>query len=268
MFPAFYGLTIVLVLAALGASLARFFRQPSLIAYLVVGLALPWLGIFSVEVHKETLALFSDLGLMFLLFLVGLEMNVGSVRQVGRDALLLGLGQLFFTWIGGFLIATLFSFPTLEAFFIGLAFALSSTVLAVGLLAEKKDQSSLYGKLSVGLLLVQDLVVVLVLVILSGLPQGTKLFSFSGIGGASLVLFKGIALFVFAFLLGRRIIPFLFERVARSEELIFIVSLAWVFVVAVLTELLGFSVAIGGFLAGLSLANSYEHFQIAHRMRS
>lgn len=263
-----YGLAIVLVLAALGAALARFFRQPALIAYLAVGLALPWLGIFDVAGHKETLALFSDLGLMFLLFLVGLEMNISSVRQIGRDSLLLGLGQLLFTWVGGFCIALLFAFSTLEAFFIGLAFALSSTVLAVGLLAEKKDQSSLYGKLSVGILLVQDFIVVLALVLLSGFPKGITLFSLAGLGSASFVLLKGMALFVFAFLLGKRIIPFLFERVARSEDLVFVVSLAWVFLIAVLTELLGFSVAIGGFLAGLSLANSYEHFQIASRMRS
>jgi Kef-type K+ transport system membrane component KefB len=268
MLSALYGLTVVLVLAALGAALARFFRQPALLAYLAVGLALPWLGIFDVTNHKETLTLFSDLGLMFLLFLVGLEMNIHSVRQIGRDSFLLGFGQLLFTWVGGFFIALLFSFSTPESFFIGLAFALSSTVLAVGLLAEKKDQSSLYGKLSVGMLLVQDFLVVLVLVLLSGFPKEMTVLSLAGLGSLFFVLLKGIALFVFAFLLGKRIIPFVFERVARSEELVFVVSLAWVFLIAVLTELLGFSIAIGGFLAGLSLANSYEHFQIANRMRS
>lgn len=265
-----YGLAIVLCFAALAGYLFRLFGQPTVLAYLVAGIAIPFSGLFDPNLYRENLSLFSDLGVMFLLFLVGLEMNYSSLRQVGRDGVLLGLGQLIISFAGGFFLVKLFGFTNIESFYAGFALALSSTVIVIGLLAEKKDLNSLYGKLAVGLLLTQDFFVIAFLVVLSGLGAKATGGDFSGwqsFGGVVFSVAKGLSFAVLVFLLGRRIVPQFFERIARSNELVFVASIAWLFAAASLSKLLGFSVEIGGFLAGLALANSYEHYQVANRVR-
>jgi Kef-type K+ transport system membrane component KefB len=264
-----YGLSIVLCVAAIAGYFFKLLGQPTVLAYLVTGLAIPLFGIFDVGTNQETLNFFSDLGIMFLLFLVGLEMNYTSLRQVGRDGVFLGVGQLFISFLIGFFLVKLFGFTGLEAFYASTALALSSTVIVIGLLAEKKDLNSLYGKLAIGLLLTQDFFVILLLIVLSGFG-GVAGASFSGwqnFGGALFAILKGIAFATLLFLLGRRMVPRFFEHIARSNELVFVASLAWLFAAVSISKLLGFSVEIGGFLAGLALANSYEHHQVANRVR-
>lgn len=265
-----YGLAIVLCFAAVTGYIFRLFGQPAILAYLAAGIAIPLFGIFDVSANQQTLEFFSNLGIMFLLFLVGLEMNYSSLRQVGRDSLLLGIGQLVISFVGGFFLVKIFGFTNPESFYAGVALALSSTVIVIGLLAEKKDLNSLYGKLAIGLLLTQDFFIIVFLVVLSGLGTGTVGGSLSGwqsFGGIAFSVTKGLAFVALLFLIGRHIVPRFFERIARSNELVFVTSIAWLFAAASVSELLGFSLEIGGFLAGLALANSYEHYQVANRVR-
>ncbi len=256
-------LAIVIATAAGLGVAAKLLKQPIILAYLGAGLLAGYFGFFNLA-NKETFQLFSNMGIMFLLFLIGLEINYTSLRLIGKSALIIGLGQLIFTFIVGFLIALFFGFNNLISAYIAVALTFSSTIIVVKLLSEKKDLNSLYGKLSIGLLLVQDFAAILILIFLAGIETGKGLV-FADI---FLTIVKGGVLFVLMLYLGRKIFPFIFDKAARSQELLFLISLAWVFAVAVVVEKIGFSLEIGGFLAGLALANSAEHFEISSRIKT
>ena len=255
-------LAIVVVLAAILGIIAKLLKQPTILAYIITGAIIAYFGFFHFD-NQDVLRAFSDMGIMFLLFLVGLEINYKTVRLVGRESLIGGLAQVVFTALAGFGIAELLGFGWLEAAYIAAALTFSSTIIVVQLLSEKKVMNSLYGKLSIGFLLVQDFVVILLLVALSGVESG------AGVSWQSLVLtiIESILLLTVFFFLGRKIFPYIFSKIARSQELLFLSSLAWLFVMVALTKQIGFSIEIGGFLAGLALANSSEHFEISSKIR-
>lgn len=268
MTPGFLDLAIVVFLAAFLGSAAKVLRQPLILAYLGVGVIIASFGFLPIAEH-EVFRLLSDLGIMFLLFLVGLEINWSSLKAVGKTSLIVGLGQIVFTAGIGYLIALAFDFPALHAAYLGIALTFSSTVIVIKLLSEKKDEHSLYGKISIGILLVQDVVAIALLVVLAGFADTG---GFEGgmrtlLAAVGLTAIKGIILFFLILSVGRRLMPHFLDRVARSRELLFLISLAWVFLVAEVVRRAGFSIEIGGFLAGLAFANSFEHHEISSRVR-
>ncbi len=253
---------VVLVAATLGI-IARLLKQPVILAYIFTGVVIGAFSFFHLT-SKELFQTFSDLGIMFLLFLVGLEINYTSLRLVSRPSILVGLGQVIFTFIPGFFIARFFDFNVLQSAYIAIALTFSSTIIVIKLLSEKKDTNSLYGKISIGLLLVQDFIAILILVFLAGVEIGRDHITLNIL----LTLVKGVALFAATLYLGRKILPLIFNKIARSQELLFLSSLAWCLGIVAIVSKVGFSIEIGGFLAGLALANSSEHFQISARIRS
>lgn len=255
-------LAILFVLATAIAVLARLFRQPLILAYLATGGLIAYFG-FAEAVGSETFKLFSNLGIMFLLFLVGLEINYTSLRLVGKHALISGLSQIAITASLGFLLTRLLGFSLFNGLYIAVALTFSSTIIIIKLLSDKKDINSLYGKLAVGMLLVQDMVAISILVILTGIQGSGSIEIF----GVVITLVKAALLFGVTIWLGRKILPHLFDVIAHSQELLFLASTAWVFLVAMIVNQVGFSIEIAGFLAGLGLANSSENFQIANRIR-
>ncbi len=256
-------LAATVVLVTILSVFARLLKQPFILAYLAAGALIASFGFFNLADH-ETFKLFSDLGIMFLLFLVGIEINYDSLKLVGRTSIILGLGQIIFTSFFGFIIATFFGYDWLSSLYVAMALTFSSTIIIVKLLSDKKELRSLHGKISIGMLLVQDAVAILVLVMLSGLATG------DGATFSSLIitLFKGALLVGITLWLGKKVIPYIFDRLARSQELLFIASLAWVLGMAVIVSYLGFSIEIAGFLAGLALSNSMERLQIGNKIRS
>lgn len=263
MTPGIWELAIIVLIAAVLGIAAKLFKQPIILAYLATGLVIGYFGFFNLA-DKETFRIFADLGIMFLLFLIGLEINYASLRLVGKISLIVGLGQLIFTFIAGFLLAWWFGFNNIHAAYIAAALAFSSTIIVVKILSEKKDLNSLYGKISVGMLLVQDFAAIMLLLFLAGFENGNGVV----FGNIFLTALKGIVLFALMLILGRKFFPWLFDKVVHSQELLFLISLAWVFGTAAVVNKLGFSLEIGGFLAGLALANSSEHFEIAGKIKS
>ncbi|OGG42040.1 hypothetical protein A3A21_03360 [Candidatus Jorgensenbacteria bacterium RIFCSPLOWO2_01_FULL_45_25b] len=257
-----FDLGIVFVLAAALGIGARLLKQPLILAYLAAGALIAYFNVFHIG-EKDVFLVFSKLGVMFLLFLIGLEINYSALRVIGRVSLILGLSQIVITAGLGYLIAYFFGFAFLPALYIAIALAFSSTIIVLKLLSEKREEHSLYGRISIGFLLVQDFVAILLLVVLAGAQQSGG-FSFWRM---LLTIIEGAALFSAMLFLGRRVFPALFNVIARSHELLFLVSLAWMFLMVSFVQRLGFSIEIGGFLAGLALANSSENFQIAGRVR-
>lgn len=257
----FYQISILLVVAAVFGIVARIFKQPVLIGYLFAGLGLSALGVLGEDGALTSLA---QIGVTLLLFLVGLEMNLKELPTIGKTAVITGLGQILFTITGFFLITQLLGFSVLSSIYIAVAFSFSSTIIIIKLLSEKNDLDSLYGKIAVGFLLVQDFVAIIILMFLSGYGEGgLAVFEYLFIG------VKAIALFIFVWLISKHVLPVLFYKyVSRSSELLFITSIAWALGFAsFVAGPLSFTVEIGGFLAGIALSNLPEHLQIASRTR-
>src|SRR3989344_9680497 len=160
-------LAVLFGLAAILGVLTLLAKQPLIIAYIATGAVTGLFGFFNL-IEKETFHLFADLGITILLFLVGLEINYSSLRLVGRPSLVIGIGQILFTSIIGYFIIRAFGFDSLPALYVAIALTFSSTIIIIKLLSEKKDLQSLYGKIAVGFMLVQDVVAILLLVLLSG----------------------------------------------------------------------------------------------------
>lgn len=257
-----FDLAIVILIAAAFGVISRMFKQPTILAYLATGICIASVGMFAVGAN-ETFTAFSELGVMLLLFMVGLEINYTSLRLVGVQSLILGLGQIIFTFGIGYFLVSWLGFSSLTSAYIAIALTFSSTIVVVKLLSDRKEMNSLYGKLALGILLVQDIIAILILVVLAGIGRGGE-FS---VWNLTLVFIESIGLFLIMLLLGRRVLPVVFDKVARSNELLFLVSMAWVFLVAALVSKIGFSVEIAGFLAGIALANSSEHHEIASRVK-
>ncbi|MGH7443779.1 MAG: cation:proton antiporter, partial [Longimicrobiales bacterium] len=165
-FPVLRDLGLILVAGALFVLLARRINMPTIVAYIFAGLVLgPLTGLIS---STESVALIAEAGIALLLFLVGLELSLAKIRDVGRVAIAAGLGQVALTAVGGFGLARLLGFTAIEAAFIGTALTFSSTVVVVQLLGQKRELDTLYGRIAVGILLVQDLVVIIALTFLTG----------------------------------------------------------------------------------------------------
>ena len=266
-------LAIIICLASFLGIIAKMLKQPLVLAFIltgiIIGLVQRQLDLFSIG-NEDVFHLFSELGIMFLLFLIGLEMNYTSLKTVGKTSLFVGIGQILFTFTFGFIISYfLLGFSQIYAAYIAIALTFSSTIIIVKLLSDKKALNSLYGKISIGFLLVQDFVVILMLITLTGLGSsdnfvGTQLF---------FTFLLGIAFFALMVILGRSFFPWVFSKIAKSQELLFLTSLAWVFAMVAIIEGIekvigiGFSIEVAGFLAGLALANSSEHYQIASRIK-
>lgn len=251
----------LLVVAALAGSLARALKQPLLIGYLFAGFIL---ALFGIVTDVEVFSGLGQVGVALLLFLVGLEMNLRELPTIGRVALLTGIGQIIFTSSIGFLISLGLGFAILPSIYIAIALTFSSTIIIVKLLSEKNDLDSLYGKISVGFLLVQDFVAVLILMYLAGLGRGAlSPIDYLVIG------VKGILLLLAVWIFSKRLLPTIFNKfLANSQELLFIASIGWALGVAsFVAGPLGFTFEIGGFLAGLALSNLPEHLEIASKTR-
>lgn len=258
---AFLELSAVLVLATVLGILAKILKQPLIVAYIVSGIIVSFLGVFRGG-DREIFDLFSNLGIAFLLFLVGVDLKFDDLRYLGRAAFITGIGQIVFTTLVGFILISALGYDFWPSLYMAFAITFSSTVIIIKLLSEKGHLQSLYGKISVGFLLVQDFVAILFLMIVSGL--GPEALSFGHVAGA---FGRGFILVIAAYLASKYLLKYLFRLVSTSLELLFVSAIAWAFAFSAFAVLLGFSTAIGAFLAGLVIASSPYSLQISARVR-
>ncbi|OGH11353.1 MAG: hypothetical protein A3B38_00810 [Candidatus Levybacteria bacterium RIFCSPLOWO2_01_FULL_36_13] len=262
----FLEITLIIGLASILSIVFRVLKQPEILAYILTGVILGPLVLGKIE-NPELVRSLSEIGITLLLFMVGLELRYSDLKAVGKISLITGIGQIVFTSLIGFLISIFLGFSIIASLYISIALTFSSTIIIVKLLSDKKDLRSLYGKISVGFLLVQDFVAIIALIFLSGFSQNAT--SINPIG-LLLLLLKGVIIFGLVGYLSRSILPRIMERIPHSPETLFLFSVAWAFGVSFLISSppIGFSIEIGGFLAGLALANSSESLQISARVKS
>jgi Kef-type K+ transport system membrane component KefB len=245
-------LGLIVSVAAVFALLGKLVRMPSIIAYIVAGFLLgPALN--AVEVG-DSLELISKLGIALLLFLVGLELSFEKIRDVGRVAVVAGLGQVVFTALGGLALCLALGFDFMSSLFLAVGLTFSSTVVVVKLLDQKGDLGRLYGRIAVGIFLVQDLVVIAVLTLLTGLTKGGGFDFFSILKGLGLAAGGMAILLVVTLLASKYVLPKPFAWASRNPDTIFIWALFWCFLITGLAGAMGLSVEVGAFLAGIALA--------------
>ncbi len=242
---------LLLIAAAVGAVGVRL-RQPLIVSFIAVGILVgpSVLGLVSANDQIDLLAKF---GITLLLFVVGLKLDLHIIRTMGPVALATGLGQVVFTSVFGYLIAIWMGMSLVAALYVAVALTFSSTIIIVKLLSDKREVDTLHGRIALGFLIVQDLIVVLVMIGLNALAQTDDM----PISMAALsVLLKGVAFLVVVALITRYLLPRLLGLLASSQELLVLFGIAWAVSLAMLGDTLGFSKEVGAFVAGVSLAST------------
>jgi predicted Kef-type K+ transport protein len=194
---------------------------------------------------------------------VGLKLDVRLVSKLGPVALATWLGQVVFTSLFGFAIAITLGFETVPAVYIAVALTFSSTIIIVKLLTDKRELEELHGRIALGFLIVQDIIVVLAMIAITatGTAAGDDLFrEFAGVVIRGALLLTTVALF------GRFVAPTVTHVLARSSELLVLASVTWAVALAAVSILLGFSEEVGAFLAGMSLASTPYREAISGRL--
>lgn len=257
--------SVVLSLACVIGYIVLRLKLPLMIAYLLTGVLLSFLNVFDLN-HSLVLDVLPEIGIAFVLFLIGMELDLREIKSLGLPITISATTQILITTGLGFVIANRLGFGTLESVYLGLGLAFSSTIVVIKLLLEKKDLSSLYGKLSIGILLIEDIAALIVLMFASLGGSATSL-SIEGSMPFFILLAKMAALFAITFVISKFVLEKIFDAVARSTELLFFSAITWCFVFTSIAVLSGFSVVIGSFLAGIALASSPYHFQIQGKIK-
>lgn len=246
----FYEFAALLGLAVGIGFLGRLLKQPLIVSFIAVGLIV---GPHGLDLLKsiDKINLLSEMGIAVLLFVVGLKLDVTLIRTSGKVSLATGMGQVIFTSVFGYFICLWLGFETVTSIYIAVALTFSSTIIIVKLLSDKKEIQSLHGQISIGFLIVQDIVVIIAMIVLSAL--GTQ-SDYSIMEEIIWVVVKGVGMMIFIILLIRYVMYRLTSLMARTPELLVLFSLTWAIALAAGSDYLGFSKEVGAFLGGISLA--------------
>lgn len=241
---------IIIVAATAIAFLAKQTGQPTIIAYILTGLLLG--PVFLDIVTEEGLVeLMAELGLGFLLFLLGIKMRFDDIRNILRPIVNIAVWQTILQTALAFAVAYVLGFTLIETTIIALATVFGATPIIVKILTDKDEITALPGKIDVGVLIVQDIYLVFILAMLSagGLTSVTDV-------GLTLVTITVMMSFIAVFSLAssRYLLPRLFRRIADDKDVFFVIGIAWAFLFIVVSEQLDLSIEVGAFLAGISLA--------------
>ena len=253
----------ILVVASLVGAICLWLRQPLISAFILVGVLVGPVGLDWVHAHDQV-ELFAELGVSVLLFVVGLKLDPGLIRTVGTVSVIAGTGQIVLTAILGYGLALAFGLESFAAFYVAAALTFSSTIIIVKLLSDKREIDALYGRIAIGILIVQDIVVILLMLLLGSYNTDIPDVNFAL--ESLKVLAKGTGFLVLVGLVTRFILPLLLHSLARSSELIVLFAIAWAIGLASLGVTLGFSQEVGALVAGISIAATPYRAALAARL--
>ena len=249
----FRDIVIIFVAAFAGGLAARALRLPSLLGYLVAGVALGphALALIGNVADVQTIA---EFGVVLLLFAVGVEISIVDLAHVGRRVVLAGTGQVVGTMAVGYAIGLALGWGSGQAIVLGMVLSLSSTMVVMKTLTDRAEADTLHGRVTTGVLLFQDLAFIPMIAVLPALAGGGGSF-LPDLGAAAV---RAAVVLGLVFVLGARGIPWLLRRVAlvgaRESFIVTVVALA--FAIAAATSWVGLSAAVGAFLAGLVISKS------------
>lgn len=238
--------------AAIFASIALYTRQPLIIAYIALGACIGPYGM-SMVTDLNLLSQIGHIGIIFLLFLLGLDMQPQALWATLRKSLVVALSSSLLFWGIGYAVAHLFGFSNLDALVVGAAMMFSSTIIGIKLLPTTVLHHRHIGELMIGLLLLQDLLAIIVLMVLISVGSGDtqNMAADLTLSLLSLPLLVGAAILAVRYVL----LP-LITRFDRFHEYIFLLAIGWCLGLAEAAKALGLSEEIGAFIAGISIATS------------
>lgn len=255
-------LSIILVAAGVFTILSKALKQPLILGYIIAGFLVgPHLGLFP-QFSAEAVHEWSEIGIIFLLFGLGLEFSFKKLIKVGSSALLTAGVKCIGMMIVGLLAGNAMGWTFMESVFLGGLLSMSSTTIIIKAYDDMGLKKKPYASLIFGSLVVEDLIAVLLLVLLSTMAVSNQ---FAG-GEMLLAIFKLVLYIVLSFVVGIYVIPTLFKKVRKflSDEILLLVSIGLCFGMVVLANLAGFSSALGAFLMGSILSETFEGEKIEH----
>ncbi len=243
-------LALAIMMAWLIGVAAHWLRQPLILAYLIAGFALGPSGLKWIK-SQESISTISELGLIFMLFMIGLEIDLKKIIRAGKVIVVTGVVQIVGCCVLGVLLFVAMGLPfgggQWDALYLGVGVALSSTVIIVKVLYDKRELDTLPGRVTLGVLVLQDLFAILFLALQPSLNDLRLDIIFLSIGRVAMLV-------AVALLVSRHVLPYLFHRIARLPELVVVGALAWCFFVGEFAEFMHLSREMGALVAGVSLS--------------
>ena len=259
-----FQISVAIVVATLFAIVARWTRQPVILGYIAAGVmlgqteGLGWITTSEIEP-------ISELGLILLLFMIGLEIDLKKLRRAGKPFVAAGAGQFIICVVLGLLVMPMLGFKYsakgYAPLYLSVAAALSSTMIVVKLLYDKSELDTVPGRLTLGVLVFQDIWAILFLAVQPDLQNPAPIVIFSS-------LVKGAGMVAFALAASRWVLPILFRSIAKVPELLVLGALAWCFFVALVAERLGLSLEMGALIAGVSLSTFPYNLDVVAKVTS
>ncbi|MFA7298324.1 MAG: cation:proton antiporter [Candidatus Absconditabacterales bacterium] len=259
----FISLGIVIGIVLMSVGLMKVLKQPMIIGYIIAGTAIS-LFLPSLLQTNTAFQSFGNLGIALLLFIVGMELNPTIIKDLGRTSIIAGFFQVLITGGLGYFIATMLGFDMMTSIFLSIGLAFSSTIVVLKLLGDRDEMESTSGRLSIGVLIVQDLIVMLIILGMATLKN------IQGVGSSVVIISlvaKIIGLGIGIYLLSKYFIPMITKKIAESQEYLFLFSIGRCFILGALFHRLGFGIEIGALMAGITLANSSYRFEITSRIK-
>lgn len=245
----FTQLSLVLIVVVVMSVLMRLLRQPLIMGYIVSGVIVGPSFLHIVQ-NQSAFDSFSVIGISLLLFIIGLGLNAGVIQSLGKVAFLTSMSIL--PLLGGivFGISWLLGYNLVSSLVIAMALFFSSTIIVMKVLSDKKETTRLFGQIVLGVLLIEDVVAMIAVVVIAMLanPGESSVLSLGFIAAKAVALAGGL------YIVSNYILPHIVRSFAKSQEMLFIFSVAWGFSIATLFELAGFSHEVGALFAGISLA--------------
>lgn len=256
----FTQISAIIAIATFMGLIMHLLKQPLIMGHILTGIIV---GPFGLDiVHAEdTVDVFSKFGITLLLFIIGLGLNPRVIREVGKAAISTGVGQVLFTSTASYFLLSALGYEQVEAIFIALALSFSSTIIVLKLLSDKKEQNRLYGKISIGFLLVQDIIATFALLGVATLGGGAVEVSFT------VLALRALGLGVFLYVMAAWVLPHMNRIIANSQEFLFLFAIGWGLGIASLSSELGLSLEVGALFAGVALASLPYAQEVGARLR-
>lgn len=261
--PVFIEICVVLALTTAISFLMKFLKQPLIVGYILAGILAGPYGL-NVLQAKETLELFSKFGVTILLFIIGIHLSPKVIKELGKTSFLVGVGQVIITSIVGFIISIMLGLDKIAALYVSIALTLSSTIIILKLISDKGDTHKLYSKLTISLLIIQDLVATFVLLLITSFSNTKEVLANESF---FITILKTIAIIIIFAVVIRFILPGLMQFASKSQDLLFLFSLTWGLCISYISTLFGLSIEVGALVAGVAISSSEFAEEISSKLQ-
>lgn len=258
----FTELGLVFVIVALIAGVMRLLRQPLILGYIITGILVGPVMLDLIHA-KDAFNGFSQIGITLLLFIIGLGMNVGVIKSLGRVSIVTAAVLLSTVGVLGVIVTHAFGFDLQTSLIIGLSLFFSSTIIILKVLSDKREIHRLHGQVAIGIILVDDIVATLAIVVVAALGSGNalSLLDFGLLG------LKAVSLGLLLWIVGAYVMPRISKSFAKNQEFLFLFAIAWGFGISLLFSAAGFSHEVGALFAGVSLASLPYAAEMSARLK-